>query len=602
MLVSTGPGRRRRAFEPDFLIRVGIAWLATSALLVVINWSAIAAFRFPDPDDTLRLVQVRDLLAGQNWFDLTQYRVDAPGGGVAMHWSRLVDLPLAIVIGALTPIFGASTAELIGVVTVPLITLFCAMLLAARIAWRLMGEEEATLTALIMAICVPVLFQIAPMRIDHHGWQLVCALVAVNGLMARNPKVGGAIMGASLATWLAISIEGLPLAAAIFAVLALRWLRDREAKVILVSAIQSLALTSIALFLLTRGIGDLISYCDAISPVHLGMFAWGGVVLSLLGRLEPMPRGALIVGFAVAGGGALAMMFVSAPQCVSGGGFAALDPVVREFWYENVHEGMPVWHQTLKDVLQYAITPLIGLYAAVNLAAQSRDWLRRFWGDYAMILGAAILISLLVARAGAAACVLAAPPLAWQLRQWLRSIRTFERPHSRVAAMVAVACALFPAFPLVVLTNAMPAQALSGGGARIGAPPVKVSQCRIAETAALLADLPQGEVYAPLDISPRILLDTEHSVIATGHHRGNLAMRFVIETATATPENARIALAQRGTRYIAICPDLTEPRLYEAAAPDGFMARLRTDNAPDWLEPVALDTDASLRVWRVKQD
>lgn len=48
-------------------------------------------------DDAMRLVEVRDLLAGQNWFDLTQYRLNSPNG-VVTHWSRLIDLPLAVLI------------------------------------------------------------------------------------------------------------------------------------------------------------------------------------------------------------------------------------------------------------------------------------------------------------------------------------------------------------------------------------------------------------------------------------------------------------------------------------------------------------------------
>src|SRR5262245_57481523 len=50
-------------------------------------------------DDAMRLVQVRDLLGGQAWFDLTQYRLSPPDG-VVMHWSRLIDLPIAILIRA----------------------------------------------------------------------------------------------------------------------------------------------------------------------------------------------------------------------------------------------------------------------------------------------------------------------------------------------------------------------------------------------------------------------------------------------------------------------------------------------------------------------
>ncbi|MEO1487879.1 MAG: hypothetical protein AAFR88_00365 [Pseudomonadota bacterium] len=134
--------RRWGPFPVEFLTRVGIAWAIISALLVVVNWGSITQMRFPDPDDTMRLIQVRDLLGGQGWFDVSQYRADAPGGGVPMHWSRLVDLPLALIMLVLTPFLGAANAELAALVITPLLVLGVAMLLAARITWRLIGEEE----------------------------------------------------------------------------------------------------------------------------------------------------------------------------------------------------------------------------------------------------------------------------------------------------------------------------------------------------------------------------------------------------------------------------------------------------------------------------
>src|ERR1700752_4875323 len=79
----------------------------TTALLFVI-WVAIvgaslfASYGHGDTlstDDAMRLVDVRDFLAGQSWFDLTQHRLSPPEG-VAMHWSRLIDLPLAMLIRA----------------------------------------------------------------------------------------------------------------------------------------------------------------------------------------------------------------------------------------------------------------------------------------------------------------------------------------------------------------------------------------------------------------------------------------------------------------------------------------------------------------------
>ncbi|MEM9312601.1 MAG: hypothetical protein AAGA34_14260 [Pseudomonadota bacterium] len=591
--------RRRGAIPAEFLIRVGAAWFVISALLLAVNWSAILAMRFPDPDDTMRLIQVRDWMGGQSWFDVTQYRANAQSGGVPMHWSRIVDLPLALIILVLSPIVGSANAEVAALVLTPLLALGVAMGLAARIAWRLLGDQETTFTALIMAVCVPVIFQLGPMRIDHHGWQLVCALAAMNGLMARSQLVSGRVIGASLATWLVISIEGLPLAAAIFAVLALRWLRDRSQRVALVSAIQTLALTCAGLFLLTRGLGDVATYCDAISPMHIAMFLWGALVLTLLGRFEPVPFAVLVGGFALAAGGALGPMLWTAPQCALGGGFSALDPLVHEHWYINIKEGMPVWHQTFAEALQYVVTPLLGLYAAMNLADRSRDWLRRFWGDYAIILGASFVIALLVARAGAVACLIAAPPLAWQLNRWLRAIRTIDRPLPRMGALLLVACALLPTLPVSLTALALPAKAQVAG-----APPrtLKASDCRIENSAKILNALPPGEVYAPLDISPKLLLTSHHSVVATSHHRGSEGMRVVIATALGSREAARATLRARGSRYVAVCPGLAEPKNYARVKEDGFVADLVRGRAPDWLEPIETAPGTSFKLWRVAGD
>ena len=206
--------RRRPALSPDFLLRVLLAWVMIAALLIVTNLASIIAYRFPDPDDALRLVQVRDLLGGQAWFDLAQHRVDAPGGGVPMHWSRLVDLPVAIVILPLGWLIGQGPAEMVALIGIPILTFGIALLLAGRIAWRLVGDEATGFACLAMALSVPVIEQLRPMRIDHHGWQIVCALAVMNALMARRPIVGGWVAGVVMAVWLSISIEGLPLAAA----------------------------------------------------------------------------------------------------------------------------------------------------------------------------------------------------------------------------------------------------------------------------------------------------------------------------------------------------------------------------------------------------
>lgn len=291
------------------------------------------------------------------------------------------------------------------------------------------------------------------------------------------------------------------------------------------------------------------------------------------------------------------MLLYTAPQCATGGGFSQLDPLVHDFWYVHVSEGMPVWDQTLKVALQYAITPLIGLYAAINLAQRSRDWLGQFWQDYAIILAASIVIALLVARAGAVACLIAVPPLAWQLSRWLKAIRTMESPLPRMGAMIAVAFALLPALPLAISGLVLPAQA---GVVQAATGHLKMSDCRIEDSADILNALPAGEVFAPLDIAPKLLFVSHHSVPATGHHRGNDTMRLVISTALGSTEDAQVTLQSRGSRYFALCPDLTEPTNYAFNAPDSFAADLLTERPPDWMEPIKTAQGTSFKLWRIK--
>jgi hypothetical protein len=160
--------------------------------------------------------------------------------------------------------------------------------------------------------------------------------------------------------------------------------------------------------------------------------------------------------------------------------------------------------------------------------------------------------------------------------------------------MAGIALALLPAMPLTLLSMARPAQASSGDS------PILASSCRIGTSADLLNELPRGEIFAPFDIGPELLLETDHTVVATSHHRGADAMRMTIAAFLGTPDAAHEALKARGTRYVAVCPSLNEPTRYRAAAPTGFMAHLLDGRAPAWLEPVSVPGDGQLNIWRIR--
>src|SRR5215213_10010013 len=77
-------------------------WLLFCAWFIVNRSNEIRFFSLGDTDDNMRMMQVRGLLHGQGWFDLQQHRL----AGSNIHWSRLVDLPIAGLILAPRPSAG----------------------------------------------------------------------------------------------------------------------------------------------------------------------------------------------------------------------------------------------------------------------------------------------------------------------------------------------------------------------------------------------------------------------------------------------------------------------------------------------------------------
>ena len=581
----------------EFLKRVALAFGLVTLLLFLTNLPAVLALRFPDPDDTLRLVQVRDLLAGQGWYDMVQHRVDPAQGGVAMHWSRLVDIPLAGVMLGLRPVLGAQGAEIAALMLVPLVTLAAALLLVARVAWERLGREATVLACLMVAMSVPLVSQIRPMRIDHHGWQIVAALLALQGVMTRHARAGGWISGAALAVGLSISLEALPLTALFGALGAWRWLRGGETKFWLVHFAQALAAVSLACFAATR-LGDLAQHCDAVSPVHLAMFVWAALALSALGLWRAAPWQVLVAGFAVTGAGALAIFLGIAPQCRAGS-FDMIDPLVHRLWYDQVAEGLPVWKQDWTMALQTVIPPLFGLGACVALIRRKVGDERVWWQEYTLLLAGALAIAMLVTRAGAVAGALAAVPLAWLVGEWLFALREGKTWDRRLAALAGIVLALVPSAP-ITLYGMVPQSSGSGGAqAGVAAGPQRVSSCDVRRNAGVLQGLPRGTILAPLDIGPELLLATPDSVLATGHHRGARAMHQVIAAFTGSDAQLRGIIAENRIAYVALCPDISEPQIYAREAPQGLAARLLAGKAPAWLAPVDRPADGRLMVWRV---
>ncbi len=572
-------------------LRVALIWLAMSALLLAVNAGNVANWRFPGPDDTLRLVQVRDLLAGQPWFDLHQYRID-PGASPLMHWSRLVDIPLAGLIFVLTPLLGGPLAEHVTITLLPLVILAGSLLIIGRMAFRLFDTEVAGFACLTFGFSPLLIVQFAPMRIDHHGWQIFAVVIAVAALLRSQPVKGGVLAGAALAVGLSISMEVLPYAAAIGVVLGLRWLRDGEARW-LAAFMIALALSLVALFAATRGAVDLSPHCDVISPAHLGLFL---IVASVIGAGAASGRikGLWVVPLLICAGGAgLAFYIIQAPQCTAGP-FGNLDPLVRQYWYLNIAEGRPIWHQPIDQGLAAVIQGLIALGAVVAIWLQSDRIGRNWWTDYGLVLLAAFATGLAVSRSMAFVGALSAVPIGWLVARLLTRLRSAVRPAAQIGLGLALIIALMPAAPFALGKAVLPRQE-QGTTAQL-----RDSSCDLRQSAQTLNALRPSILFTLIDMGPAILERTPHSVIATAHHRGERGLHDVIEAFLSSDDEARQIVMKHESDYLLICTDIGESALYAKEAPDGLMAHLLAGDTPAWLEEVPLDTPDSFRVWRVK--
>lgn len=590
-------------------VRVIIMWLVMASLLLIIDAPIISARRFGDPDDALRLMEVRDLLAGQGWFDLHQYRVAAPEG-MLMHWSRLVDIPLAGMILLLRPLLGQPMAELVTMVAVPLLTLLATLMLVGRLAAKFFDNEAVGIACLVTAVGTPLLLQMVPMRIDHHGWQIVLALAALNGLAARDALRGGLVVGAALAASLAISIEGLPITVVFLGVLALRGLTANgltangltasglttaRGYVGLAAASAALALVSIAIFLGTRGIGSFTTYCDQISPIHLALFGLVALASAGLAAVAPRRWPVALGALGATAVATLALYLTAAPQC-RGGAFVALDPMIRKYWYENIAEGMPFWHSPLPAAIELVGVPLVGLFCIVLLwrdakSAEERAW----WRDHGLVLTGALLIGAMLARASATACGMAAVPTAAVILRLIASARTMP-PLRRMAAYLGILALLMP--PIPVMAVARLAALFTRNPVYSGMP--TPTACRYDVAARALNAVPATDMFLPLDIGPDILVRTHQRAVATGHHRGAAGIHDVMSAFLAKPDDAHAIIKRRHATLIAVCPDTAEPANYKYYAPNGFMARLLRGQTPPWLEPVNLAPGSHMLFWRVK--
>jgi hypothetical protein len=593
---SQAAPKQQLGVNPTVLMPV--LWLAAT---VAIAWPSIngGVFDAMSTDDAMRLVQVRDWIGGQGWFDLFQHRLDPPGA--SMHWSRVVDVPLAALILLLRPLIGTHGAETVTLFLWPLLLFAAALVLVAAIARQLSGSlANAQITAVVLAVLsAPALIHFRPGAIDHHNAQIVLllALVLLTSHIEQS-AVKAALGGLVASLSLAIGIEMLPAIAAIgIAVFGLFIWRGASVSRQIGAFGAALAASSLLLAPALLPLPSLaLPVCDAFGGPVLLLVAGGGISLMIMvgiDRLHSTLRLRLATGAAsaIALIGAFLSLFAG---CIASP-YAQLDPLVTSFWVDKVVESMSLatmLQLTPQKVLGFYGFPLMTMGFSAAALIRSNPPGRFRWIVGIMALAALIGLSFWEMRAAAAASMVAAPVFAASLVILWPSLAP---GRSLVLLALAVSPASFAALglsakPLIDLVF-KPQMTIAERDA---------STCQTVSDVASMTRLPRGRVMAPIDLGPMILVDTDHAVFAAPYHRNNDGIVAMLELMLAPVPAARQILSDRRVDYVVTCSAAPEQDLVNLA-PDGLAARLGRGETPDFLEPLDLDPTHKISVWRVRR-
>ena len=580
-------------------IVLAVLALAVFAKAAILGWRDPLLFAALDNDSAMRLVGVRDLLGGQGWFDLVQRRLGPPGG-IEMHWSRLVDAPLAALISAFDLVLDRSGAERATLIFWPLLMLGLAVILVSRISASLGPAGSGLLGGAVALLALGSSGRFAPGAIDHHGVQVVLLLAVVLGLLRRNAHAAAPIAaGAATAASLAVGVETLPILGALGATAALLWVVDPRAERRSAAGYGlSLAGASLGFFALTapssawRG-----GACDAMSldllalvvPAGLGL-AWVATVSTRAGLA------ARVLALGGVGAGTLALCLAAAPACLSNP-IDAIGPYLEARWLDLVAEaqgfGAVISGAAAAVNLGYYALGAFALVASLVLAARERSGT---WALLSVAVAAALAIAVYQVRGVTMLLPLCIPPA---VALAMRSFHEARRENRPLLGLLPPLLALMPV-PAVwsaALDLAAPSQSGAASAAAIGTA-ADPATCWTGAGAERLAALPPGTVSAGSNLGSAILLFTPHRVLSAPYHRNVAGMTDQLRIALAGAGEARALLREAGADYLVLCRPDGELRLLARAGYAGFLGQVEQGDVPTYLAPLS-PPDDPLQIYRV---
>ena len=587
--------------DPVSLLRQWPLYFVWLALIVHFGFAA-----WPDPllagplgqDDALHLVQVRDLLAGQHWYDLVQHRFQ-PSQGLDMHWSRLIDAPMA----ALSFVFGERAMLFLW----PSLLIGGFLFAALSVCRRLSPQIEILPVLFVSALCLVPLSYFAPARIDHHNVQMVLALIMAGAIVRPLTTNWPAIIAAlAAALMMAIGLETLPYVAVGLVIISISWAFGWSKSVPVAAFGVAFATLTVLVWAAQTDVQNQNAVCDMLSPAYVWPIVAGGIGLAIstyLGRnLGWVGR---LVWLGITGAVALVLFGWSNPICL-GGPLAQIPLELQERWLRTIAETQP-----LSSILLSAPKLAVERYGPPVFAVLIGAFLA--WKKPEHRYGLVVILALLLS-----ACAISIVQLRGTLFAHVYTIAIFalaidlarkhytanQKSATAIAAMAFAFVTCQSLFFVIAASFVNPSASVVAAKNTTGkATPMPEEltendrECAGPDVRSAVASLGNSLVAAPVFFSAQALEMGNVSVIAGPYHRATGAIFDTLRLFEDGPVAEAEIISSWKPRYIVLCDTSDDTRDVVVKHPQSLTARLVSGQIPDWLR--ALPKLGQLAIYEV---
>ena len=577
------------------------AFWAGMLILIAAIMRSVLASNFgqigEDADDVMRLVQIKDYLAGQSWFHTDQYRLGL-AGGTDMHWSRIPDIPV-ILLTKLFDIFMAQDTALIWAISIwpPIAAgLFIyAMTQAARF-WG--GSKTQAFMLVLLALFIYRFQRFAPGGIDHHNIQI--ALIAISMGFALDPKMrkrSYIISGFAAAISIAIGVDVYLFVAAISLFVAVNW-AVMGASAGPVAQAYGLAMSgglALAFFGTIAPSEYGLIYCDALSLATVSAGVAGALGLAVAARFFSKKNKLLRFScLAAIGAICLVILGLQAPQCLANP-LDALPLDVVTLWLNDIQEAKPLFSENrdiLSEVPFMIGAPVLALIVLIFSLVKTREWSSKYL--VLLLLITALGLTFYQIRFHSFAYIFALLPLA----AWIGKVYEAGRKSGQ-NNLLYLAC-LVASIPVIWGTPGLFFE--DAGTAKTELETSEASGlCYSQDVISLLNTLPAGLISAGSNGAGDILNQTQHRTLSGNYHRNWDGILAQIYIATSPPDKAFALLSKHRVNYVHYCAGGSGTKTYVNGYENSLYANIKAGALPDYLEPVSDNLeDGNVKIFRIK--